>query len=45
VDANKCLLTGACYRCLLRGSAIACKHRSRWSQPTIGLSRGPQWRS
>jgi hypothetical protein len=29
VDANKCLLTGACYRCLLRGSAIACKHRSR----------------
>jgi hypothetical protein len=30
VDANKCLLTGICYSCLLRGSASACtKHHDQ----------------
>jgi hypothetical protein len=32
-DAKKCMLTGACYSCLLRGSA-----RGRCSQPTIELN-------
>ena len=40
-DAKKCLLTGAWYSCLLRGSARASyRYRCRCLQPTIGLSTG-----
>ena len=39
-DANKSLLTGAWYSCLLRGSACACKCRSGCSQLSIVLSTG-----
>jgi hypothetical protein len=41
VDANKCLLTGAWYSCVLRDSASAWEIRSGVSQPSIRQSRGP----
>jgi hypothetical protein len=40
VDANKCLLTGAWYSCLLRSSAIAWQIQRWMLKPTIGLGTG-----
>jgi hypothetical protein len=39
-DSKKCLMTGASYSCLLRGSARAWQIQMWFSQPTIGLSMG-----
>jgi hypothetical protein len=46
VDANKSLLAGSWYSCLLRGSASAWKNTEvdAHSHPLDG-AQGPQWRS